>query len=113
MSRLTDIRKALEKALEGIDADVTVSPAGGKLEDQSESFTIRLVVGEVTDETQAALDDLLGADAGSIRGLLLADPTLGDTVSAQQVVSHTGWRLYPQAEGPPLLGTELTVTAYL
>jgi hypothetical protein len=113
MSRITDIRHAIGRVLEPIDADLRVAPAGGKQEDQSERFVVRVIVGEPSEETEARLDDLLGSEPGSVRALLLADPLLGDTVSAQWVVSHTGWRLFPQSDGPPLLGSELTVMTCL
>jgi hypothetical protein len=116
MSRLTDIRRALERVLEPIEADVRVAPAGGKQEDQSERFVVRILVGDASDDSEVRLDDLLGDESGSVRALLAeASETLDGTVGAHQVVSHTGWRLFPpkQRDGLPQLGTELTVATYL
>jgi hypothetical protein len=113
MSRLTDIRCALERALVPLEADVAVAPAGGKVDEQEERFVVRVTVGEESGAAQARLDDLLGTEPGSVRALLKVDPELGGAVSAQRVISHTGWRLFPQADGPPLLGSDVTVLAYL
>jgi hypothetical protein len=113
MSRLTEIRRALERALEPLDADVKVAPSGGKVDDQQERFVIRVIVGESSASAEAALDDLLGTDPGSVRALLAAAPDLGGVVSVQKVISHTGWRLFPQVDGPALLGSDLTVQTYL
>jgi hypothetical protein len=112
MSRLTDIRKALNAALEGLDADVVVAPSGGKFEEQSEKFTVRVLVGESSPETERRLDDLLGSEAGSVRAVLKADDQLGGTVSAAVVVSHSGWRLFNRPDKPPLLGSDLLVQTY-
>jgi hypothetical protein len=113
VSRLTDIRLALERALQPLEADVAVAPAGGKVDEQEERFVVRVTVGEESDAVKAKLDDLLGADPGSVRAMLASDPQLGGVVSAQKVITHTGWRLFPQADGPPLLGSDVTVLAYL
>lgn len=112
MSSLTEIRKALSAALEVLDADVIVAPAGGKFEEQSEKFTVRVLVGEPAPETEQKLDDLLGSEPSSVRAVLKADSELGGTVSASQVVSHSGWRLFPRQDAPPLLGSELLVQTY-
>ena len=113
MSSLTDIREALAAALAAIDAELEVVPAGGKYEEEGERFVVRLVVGEKSPETEARLDLLLGKGPESLKATLQLDPTLAGTVSAQALVSHAGWRLFPQPDGPPLLGSELTVQTYL
>jgi hypothetical protein len=112
MSSLTDIRRALSASLEDLDADVIVAPAGGKYEEQSEKFTVRILVGESTPGAEERLDDLLGCEPGSVRAVLKADPELGGCVSASQVVSHSGWRLFNRADAPPLLGSELLVQTF-
>lgn len=112
MSRLTEIRKALTAVLTPLDAEVTVVPAGGKLEEGSENFAVRLTVGEPSPDNELRIDGLLGKDEGSVRAAIQANPELGIPDLAAQVVSHNGYRMYPQADGPPQLGTEVVVRVF-
>jgi hypothetical protein len=112
VTKLTEIREALTTLLEPIAAEVLVVPAGGKVEEGSENFAVRLTVGEPSPENELRVDALLGSDVGSVRAVIQANPEIGLPGIAAQVVSHNGYRLYPQPDGSARLGTEVVVRVF-
>ncbi len=107
MSRITEIRKALEAAVAGITQDARAMSAGQKYDEGTEQYSLRVLVGDPEDEGAIErLDEMLAGDGErSIKAALEADITLGDTVNSLWVARHSGHRLYPLGEGL-VLGAE-------
>ena len=111
MSTLGEIRDGIRIALDGIPARVQVSLLGGKYDEGSEKFAVRVLVGEPSLEAEAILDDLLLAE-GPVLTALASDPSLDGVVQALAVRSHSGHRLFPQPDDTAELGTEFVVEIY-
>lgn len=101
---LTDIRRELKGALDGIDnAGIKVAIAATDFQKPEVEFVVCVLVGETSDAAEERLDELLAPDGtDSVRAALEDHPSVG-------VRKHSGYRLYPQPEGKPLLGAEWTV----
>lgn len=114
MSALSEIRAALATALAPLPERMEVSLVGGKYDEQTERFAIRVLVGPPSPQAEARLDELLAPTGeNSICGLLDADPTLGGVVGLVSVRSHNGHHAYRAHEGAePDLGSELMVEAH-
>lgn len=107
MSRVTEIRKALEAAVEAVAPDARAMSAGQKYDEGTEQYSLRVLVGDPEHEDAIeALDEMLAGDGEhSIKAALDADVTLGGTVNSLWVARHSGHRLYPLGEGL-VLGAE-------
>lgn len=113
MSALTDIRRGFAAALADIPEPIEVSLIGGKYDEGTDRFVVRVVVGPPSPEATDRLDELLGRGEGSIYACLEIDPTLGDTVGNMTVRSHSGQRIFRSHEGAdPELGSDLTVEVF-
>jgi hypothetical protein len=110
MSRTTDIRCALAAAVEEIAPEARAFSAGSKYAEGTETFALRVLVGDPEDEaTIERLDAMLDDDGElSIRAALDADPTLGGAVASLFVARHSGHRIFPTPAGP-VLGAEWSV----
>lgn len=111
MSTLGEIRDGLRGALGDIPARVQVSLVGGKYDEGSEKFAIRVLVGVPSPDAEALLDDLLLAEGPALTALA-ADPTLAGVVQTLAVRSHVGHRAFPQPDETVQLGTEFLVEVY-
>lgn len=113
MSALSRIREGFDAALAPIPEKVTVSLVGGKYDEGTDRFSVRVLLGAPTQESAERLDDLLGRGEGSVHALLEVDPTLGGSVAALTVRSHSGHRIFKAHEGAdPELGTDVTVEVH-
>lgn len=114
MSALSEIRTALAKTLSPLPEQISIALVGGKYDEQTERFAIRVLVGKASPKAEARLDELL-APAGeqSMCALLEADPTLGGAAGGILVRSHNGHHAYRSKEGvSPDLGSEITVEVH-
>lgn len=110
MASVTDIRRALEQRLAGIDGEVAVYPGPSDYARgpgfHTVRFVARVIVGPEGDEAEGRLDHLL--DEGGVRSLLEADDTLGGLVADVAVAKCSGYQTYGPPDAPHL-GAEWTV----
>jgi hypothetical protein len=100
---LTAARNHLRELLSDIPGDVKVYAGPSDYAQAEQAFIVRVLVGEPSEDNEAALDDLLAADSpDSVKAALETDRSVG-------VLKHSGYRLYPAPEGKQLLGAEWTV----
>lgn len=111
MSTLGQVRAALADALAEIPERIQVSLVGGKYDEGTEKFAIRILVGEPSEEAEERIDELL-APEGPLLSAFETDPTLGGAVSNLAVRSHIGHRAFEQPDETVLMGTELLVEVY-
>lgn len=113
MSALTEIRRAFDVALADIPEPTEVSLIGGKYDEGTDRFMIRVLVGRPSPEATDRLDELLGRAEGSVCAHLEVAPTLGGTVGALNVRTHSGHRIFRSHEGAaPELGSDVVVEVH-
>lgn len=111
MSGLGEVRAALGEALAEIPERIQVSLVGGKYDEGTDKFAIRILAGEPSEEAEARLDELL-APEGPVLTAFELDPTLGGAVSNLAVRSHVGHRAFEQPDRSVLMGTEVLIEVY-
>lgn len=104
MTSLTEVRQSLKEALGEIEnVGIKVGAAASEYQSPIQQFGVCVLVGAPSEAAEERLDQMLAPEGpDSVKAALEAD-------RAVAVSKHSGYRLYPQPEGKPLLGAEWTV----